>query len=214
MKFDTESGLVSLFKEKIDVFFSIKENPIVLEEVGLGFGIADLVISELNFSDIELDREPLNSIDINIYKIIERKKKVTIDSVSETTRCNKRQINESLDKLIKGNFIEKRDSYYVFTNKYELSFKKSIAIEAKLKNWKRALMQAYRYKWFADYSYVVLDHAYIKVAIENIDMFKRYNIGLISVSFEGEIFKHNIPRREKPLDPKMQILLSETLIYS
>lgn len=214
MEFKTEKGLVSLFRENIDLFFKIEENPIVLEEVGLGFGIADLVISELNSLETTLNREPLNLVDINIYKLIEKKKKVTIDLVSEKTRCNKRQINSSLEKLIKGNFIQKEDMYYVFTNKYELSFKRSIAIEAKLKNWKRALMQAYRYKWFADYSYVVLDNAHIKTALENIELFKRYNIGLISISSDGNIFKHNMPKKQKPLDIKMQILLSETIIYS
>lgn len=215
MGFKDESSLVAFFKENFVDYFGINENQKILEEVGLGFGIADLVISELNqFQLNSLEREPLNSIDIGIYKIIEKQKKVTIDRVAEITRGNRKKINDSLEKLIRGSYIEKVDSYYVFTNKYELSFKKSIAIEAKLKNWKRALMQAYRYKWFADYSYVVLDNAHAKAAIENVDSFKKLNVGLISISTDGHLFKHNLAKSQKPIDTNMQILLSEVLIYS
>lgn len=214
MEFKTEINLVSSFRENHLKLLPIKDNSKILEEVKLGFGIADLVIGELIELTSSIDREQLSSVDIGIYKIIEKKKKITFEAVSEITRCNKRQITKSLEKLINGSFIEKQDTCYVFANKYELSFKKSIAIEAKLKNWRRALMQAYRYKWFADYSYVVLDHAHINPALKNINMFEKYNIGLISVTLDGESYSHNLPKRENPIDTRMQILLSETLLYS
>lgn len=214
MEFKSEDSMVSFFKEKFISNLGIKDNSKILEEVNLGFGIADLVISELNDTLQLKNRRPLNSVDIGVYKIIERRKEVTVKSVSEITKCNKRQINESFEKLIGGSYIQKYDSYYRFSNKYELSFKKSIAIEAKLKNWKRALMQAYRYKWFADYSYVVLDNAHMKSAVENICLFKQYNIGLVSISIEGDFTKHFVPRKEKPIDAKMQILLSEAMLYN
>jgi len=214
MEFKTENIMVSFFKEHFISNLGIKVNSKILEEVNLGFGIADLVISELsNFQQLT-NRVPLNSVDVGVYKIIEKEKKVTLESVTMITKCNKRQINDSLDKLIEGSYIQKYDSYYTFSNKYELSFKKSIAIEAKLKNWKRALMQAYRYKWFADYSYVVLDHAHMKSAVDNLSLFKQYNIGLVTISTDGEFIKHFVPYKEKPIDTKMQILLSEAILYN
>jgi len=213
MEFKTEICLVSSFKEKHLNLLHINNNLKILEEVKLGFGIADIVVGELSNISFSKETEALNAIDISIYNIIERNKKITIEAVSDITKCNKRQISNSLNKLICRSYIEKKDSYYLFTNKYELAFKKSIAIEVKLKNWRRALMQAYRYKWFADYSYVVLDHAHINPALKNIDLFKKYNIGLISLTSDGKSYSHISPKKENPIDTKMQILLSEAMLY-
>ena len=46
-----------------------------------------------------------------------------------------------------------------------------IAFEMKLMKWKRALTQAYRYKAFANYSYVLIDMDYVSPAIRNIEQF-------------------------------------------
>lgn len=58
---------------------------------------------------------------------------------------------------------------------------KIISIEFKLKNWKRAIKQAYRYKTFSYRTYVFMDEKYINSANNNIDFFKKYNIGLCGV---------------------------------
>jgi len=62
-----------------------------------------------------------------------------------------------------------------------------IAIEFKLSNWKGALIQAFRYKSFADKSYVFLDNNYIHRALKHIEMFENYDIGLCSVDDTGKI---------------------------
>jgi hypothetical protein len=56
-----------------------------------------------------------------------------------------------------------------------------IAIEAKLKNWKTALHQAYKSTSFAHYSYVLLPPESIKIAIKNKDEFKKRNVGLLTI---------------------------------
>lgn len=71
-----------------------------------------------------------------------------------------------------------------------------ICIEAKLRNWKRAIRQAYRYKSFSEESYVFMDEAYIDSPLKNIEEFKKYNIGLCGVS------KESINVYYKPLDNK------------
>lgn len=214
MAFQTENNLVACFKDNIGSLFAILNDPIVLEEVKLGFGIPDLVISDRHGDQIMSYDDSLTTVDIYVYRVVEESKKVTIDYISNKTKCSKSQINKSLNKLIRRALIQQVDIYFVLSSKYELSYTKSIAIEAKLRNWKRALMQAYRYKWFADYSYVVLDHTYIRPAIQNIELFKKYNVGLISISSDGFFEKHYTPKKEKPIDVRMQILLSETLLLN
>lgn len=75
---------------------------------------------------------------------------------------------------------------------------RSFAFEMKLKNWKRALVQAFKYASFAHYSYVVMDHCYVKRAVRNLQMFERSNIGLISVSTEGNVRVHLRPKFKAP----------------
>jgi hypothetical protein len=69
------------------------------------------------------------------------------------------------------------DFVFYSKQKHEVSI---ISFELKLKNWKRAAKQAFRHKSFANISYVVLAGNKNQAAINNIDMFERYNIGLAS----------------------------------
>lgn len=55
-----------------------------------------------------------------------------------------------------------------------------ISFELKLSDWKRAAKQAFRYRSFSNMSYVVMSAQKSAVAVNNIDLFKRYNIGLVS----------------------------------
>lgn len=75
--------------------------------------------------------------------------------------------------------------------------KKIITIELKLKNWKRALAQAYKYKSFSDISYVCMDESNIESVLKHLNMFKKYNIGLITISKKKKvniIYKPNITK--------------------
>jgi len=73
--------------------------------------------------------------------------------------------------------------------------KKIITIELKLKNWKRALAQAYKYKSFSDISYVCMDESNIDTVLKHLDMFEKYNIGLLTISKNKKVnivFKPNV----------------------
>jgi len=72
-----------------------------------------------------------------------------------------------------------------------------VAIEFKLKNWKKALQQAFRYRSFSCESYVFLDSYYIGSAVRNLDEFERFNIGLCGVTEEG-IETYHKPSRKNP----------------
>ncbi len=182
----------------------------VLEEVDLGFGIADLVISKLR-ANTPTATERLTYFDAVIYKIIESKKEISFQKLREITKADITSINRSLNKLIKDSYINKNDSLITFRKTYQGITNDSIAIEAKLKNWKRALDQAFRYKWFAKKSFVVLDSVYIKPAIAHIDQFKKLNVGLAEISKFGIIHLHFNPVKKDPIDYKMWMLLNEVL---
>ena len=71
--------------------------------------------------------------------------------------------------------------------------KKIITIEVKLKNWKRALRQAYKYRSFSDIAFICMDEKNINPALKNIELFKKSNIGLISINDKNEVKIHYEP---------------------
>ncbi len=75
---------------------------------------------------------------------------------------------------------------------------RTLAFELKLSNWKRALVQAYRYRSFAEKSLVILDKKYINPALSNIEKFKRANIGLLSIDQYAKIEFHFKPKLDVP----------------
>lgn len=87
--------------------------------------------------------------------------------------------------------------------------KEAIAFELKLKQWKRALVQAYKYRAFAELSYVILDHSHINPALKNIDLFISANIGLVSVNETGEVLTHFEPKSEIPYSERYNNVMLE-----
>jgi len=60
-----------------------------------------------------------------------------------------------------------------------------IAVEVKVRDWKRAFRQAMRYKLCSDETYVALYDEYIENV--DIDKFKKHGIGVISIKEDREI---------------------------
>lgn len=87
-----------------------------------------------------------------------------------------------------ANITQKDNSYYII----------SIAFEMKLSKWKRALAQAYRYRAFANISYVMIDDHHINPAKKNIEMFIRSNVGLLSIDDNGVVKIHFEPTHTSP----------------
>ena len=217
MKFCTEVDLVKVLKASLTSMYKKGDNIEIFEEVSLGFGIADVVVSNL-INSYSVFRSNENFVlcyfDINIYDIISKfENGISVAKIIDITRGNKKKTFDALDKLISLKYIYNEDSIFYVSNKYTFPFKNNIAIEAKLKDWKRALKQAYRYKWFAEYSFVVIDEHYSKKAIENIDVFKKYNVGLASISVDGNLIRYYSPVSEIPYDMKMKILFSEKILH-
>lgn len=78
-----------------------------------------------------------------------------------------------------------------------------VSFELKLKSWKRAIIQAFRYRSFSCMVYVVLPQNTIDVALRNIDIFEHYNIGLMKFdkNYECEVLYK--PRTIEPYSDLM-----------
>lgn len=73
-----------------------------------------------------------------------------------------------------------------------------VSFELKLKDWKRASKQAFRYKSFSDIAYVVLSAQNASTALNHISHFEKYNIGLAKFDTTNELEILFKPKMAKP----------------
>ena len=86
----------------------------------------------------------------------------------------------------------------ILIEKNDKSIDYIISIELKLKNWKRALKQAFKYRSFSNESFVVMDEASIKFVSKKLDLFIKSNIGLASFNKNIEFKIHYYPKKSTP----------------
>jgi hypothetical protein len=76
-----------------------------------------------------------------------------------------------------------------------------VAFEAKLFDWKKALQQAYRYRYYADLAVVLLPCERAPAALAHRDVFQRLGVALWTFDASlGEIRKHVLPSQSRPLN--------------
>lgn len=197
----TENGL-GLCDEKLS-------NMLILEEVSLGLGIADLVVT---FKKKCTRRTPLTKLEIHILTSIKTDEGISYDKLINSTRISKSKLINSLSSLEKNNLVICQDGKYYIKDNYEFCISDTIAIEAKLTNWRRAINQAYHYKWFSYNSFVCMPKDSSKPAIDNLNMFKKLEIGLMTIDNDGNLECVFYPPKSKPIEPKMSMLLNEQVI--
>lgn len=102
---------------------------------------------------------------------------------------------------------------FVFYAKKEKEFS-FVSFELKLKNWKRAAKQAFRHKSFANASYVVIGSSSANAALENIDFFKQYNIGLATFDSKNLLEIHFKPKLNEPFSESLKSKLVDSVVGS
>ncbi|MEX1143201.1 MAG: hypothetical protein WEC16_00025 [Anaerolineales bacterium] len=81
--------------------------------------------------------------------------------------------------------------------------RETLAFELKLSNWKRALIQAYKYKSFANRSFVLMDAGGVTSAVKNIALFKKAEVGLLSLDTGGVLETHYYPGHHRPYSEQL-----------
>lgn len=122
-------------------------------------------------------------------------------SISETTLQRK-----ILPKLCKLKLTEK------FENSYRLCFElpkptqKLIAVEAKQKYWRQAILQARRYAFFAEETYIAIWAENIRLVDRS--LLYRHRLGLIAVESDNAMVVVQAPLR-RPRQPQLNFYSSE-----
>jgi len=189
-------------------------------EIPSGYGIADVVFYSLDEDAIKNrlcdNRGPID--ETNILKILLGLRTIASnDSVSITTlrQWMPNLKNDVLSYLIESGYLLQDKSGesegYKPGVRYQNGLRQSVAIEAKLKDWKGGLFQAYRYRRYADKSYLAVYSKHINPPLKNLDQFKRYNVGLIEVT-DDTLHVHFHPVKQNEADEFMKAVAYENLL--
>lgn len=92
---------------------------------------------------------------------------------------------------------------YVLGPKSDLPDCEIWCFEGKLRDWKRALYQATRYRAFANRSFVVMPEQFIRSAEAQVDRFRLSRIGLLALDDSAELRIITMPRSKQPRSPVM-----------
>lgn len=209
--FKTEQQLVDRIVSDLQFgnFLCGGGNRAIFTELNMGYGIADIVTVDVK--DKQQDRQRfLEYYDVSLLHLIESKDEVSLEDIVYITKSPERKINTSLELLLEEGLVKTRRGKYRSDKKYASILSDSLAVEAKLHDWKRALKQAYRYKWFANKSFVFLPESNVNPALKNLHLFQSHNVGLASVG--DDINVHFNPKKELPLSINMHRLLNEKVL--
>lgn len=204
MGFETESEMKEVASgclSKILPYNGIR----IFDEFDYGLGRTDLVF--VNISDEYWSRRvdrldlPTPITDRNhliTFLQLHGRGEITEDYFHELGALDRKQKGNSLDWLRSNGFVQGADGKIRTTPDLRRHITTTVAVELKLRKWKKALMQASRGRSFADYKYVVVDSDHVAPALENIGKFETNNVGLIGIDETGSCTIHYEPARGNP----------------
>lgn len=188
------------------------------DEMVSDFGVVDVLFYKFRSNYLAKRRTASNIsssdlINTLLYVGSDKSKIFSVTSLKSLLPYTENEIEKILLKHEKLGLIKrlKGKNYRAIYN-YKIGLQTGLAIELKLKDWKRGFYQAYRYKWFAEISYLALYSRHAKQAIKNIELFKRYNVGLIQIFDDETIEIIYKPKAEKPLSVKSRAFANESLV--
>lgn len=201
--FESELKLVELFETMLG--HKLTPQTKMLRELVGADGIADIVLFDL----YKNHQKNLRLGDVHprwAYALRELpyRKKFTLDDFINITGASKQRVKSELTNFVNLGYCTKSSNSKTWTKVSQPSpiTKNIVAVEAKLKDWRRAVKQASRYKDYANQSWVLLDEASVRNALNHLFIFKEMNIGLASINHHGSVSLYHSPQA---LQPKSEI---------
>lgn len=156
---------------------------LAFHEFSAGYGIADLVFAkDFSFKRNLISRKPLTNFNsLKMFLGLEDQKSYSLTEILNTfSTWDNEEIKKQIRILLNDGYLLKTEEniYKKILEDSEANpIQKIIAIEVKLTDHRGGLVQARRYQYFADESYLAI----LKTAEKNIDFeeFNKHNIGLI-----------------------------------
>lgn len=176
-------------------------------ELRMGIGIPDI---SLNIGASQY-LKPINDYFLlSIFNFINKRKIVSFTEIKNEFLLTFNKVKYYLMKLADMSLVEiKNELVRIIKNISSTNLGITISIEAKLKDWKGAGLQAQRYLCFSDYSYIAMPCGYIK----NIDtsFFEETGIGILSI--DGKRIEEILPaKKSKECEFTLKYILTSKIV--
>jgi hypothetical protein len=214
----SEREFVELF---LDSLGSEKKDTRIVREFRTGYGLPDIVLIEYLPKVVEKRKKQMGRIQVGAFTVdcayamsyLANRRWVRLKTLKSAFRSSNGPFNTALQTLIDRKMVSVKEDKIKARPKTEVFVVRNIkVIEAKLGNWRRALMQAQRYQWFTESCYVLMpEQSRIKkrqIALAC----KKYHVGLIFFSRERGISDVIKVGRKRPYNTYLAWLMNETIV--
>lgn len=113
-------------------------------------------------------------------------KTATAQTISERIGRPKRRIEAALKGLFEAEAIEQKGNDFKLSARWRQILPKTLAVEAKVSDWRKAVEQASRNSIFVHYSYVALPER-VSTRVAPDILFDQTRIGVLSVEDSGKV---------------------------
>lgn len=202
-------GSENSFVDSLELYF-LNESYITRREINIGNGIADLVLAKVNKINLKKrlnhnqNKPLLNEHYFQTLKYIPdieyKKRPVGISELENKTHLTKNFLKYTVIKNLEssGYITNVGGQKYLKINGWLPIADEVIAIEAKLKDWKRGFIQANRYQVCADKVYLALPKEISHLPDQN--LFRKFGIGLITFDVNQKKLEVLVKPREKKIN--------------
>ena len=146
-------------------------------EIRMGIGIPDISFNlGANIRMTPVD----NYFLISIFSFINERQQASFSEIKEAFQFSSEKVRKYVFELANLCLVEVKNKVIkIIKNIFNYKLGVTFSIEAKLKDWKEAFIQAQRYQYFSDYSYAALP----KDRIKNIDfnLYAKSGIGVLAI---------------------------------
>ena len=127
---------------------------------------------------------PLREPHVRVLRAVHSRRPLRLETVARRTGIAVDRLEVSvLPALVGLDLLESRsDGLVRSTGAWAPAFRVLTAVELKLRNWQRALHQAFRMQRSVDYSWVVLDSARAEPARRSVGEFRELGVGLATLN--------------------------------
>lgn len=183
------------------------------EEFSAGYGIADIVGAKFSSENCK-QREKLGlaiAFDhiyfASVLLALSQKKWTSFTKLSQKVGAADSTLrNKILPKLNRLKVIEKDNNFFRLCIELPKPTQRLIAVEAKQCNWREAILQARRYTFFAEETYIAIWAENTRLVDKS--LLYRHRLGLISVESDYAEVVVSAPKRQ-PREPKLNLYTSE-----
>jgi hypothetical protein len=166
---------------------------LVVDEHLVGTRIPDLLAARVDLRPLRArvraeQWEALNSSELRLLGLLRDDRSLSVRSAASGLGYTQATTRRLLRRLEKLGYVgqDGRNGFRRIRNRYKI-FTRLIAVEAKLRDWRRALVQARSHRSFAQESFVVFDAAYAARFNRAKEHFMSSGTGLIAVDTDGNV---------------------------